>query len=67
MCTVCPALTFLAVDFEGDEWLSVSGDTMTACGDAGDGNRGSRPPKAALLRLPPLIFCGGIVGQLEKA
>lgn len=51
--------------FAGDEWwLSVSGDTMTALGDAGDGRRGSPPPRA-LLRLPPLMFCGGIVGQLK--
>lgn len=37
---------------------------MTAVGDAGEGSRGSAPPKALLL-LPPLTFCGGIVGQLK--
>lgn len=48
-----------------ERWLNVSGDTITAVGDAGDGNKGSPPPKA-LLRLPPLMFCGGIVGQLKQ-
>ena len=58
-CAVC------FVDFDGEEWwLNVSGDTITAEGDAGDGSRGS-PPPSALLRLPPLMFWGGIVGQLQ--
>lgn len=37
---------------------------MTAVGDAGDGNKGSAPPKALLL-LPPLMLWGGIMGQLN--
>lgn len=38
---------------------------MTAVGEAGEGRRGSAPPRALLL-LPPLTLCGGIVGQLES-
>lgn len=66
ICTEWPPPRCLAVDLEGEEWLKVSGDTMTAWGEAGEGIRGSRPPKAALLLLPPLMFWGGIVGQLTK-
>lgn len=53
------------LDLVGDEWLRVSGVTITGAADAGDGRRGSPPPKA-LLRLPPLMFWGGIVGQLKR-
>lgn len=53
------------LDLVREEWLSVSGDTITGAGEAGDGRRGSPPPSAVLL-LPPLMFCGGIVGQLKK-
>lgn len=43
------------LDFVRDDWLSVSGDTNTGAGDAGEGKRGSPPPRALLL-LPPLMF-----------
>lgn len=53
------------LDLVRDDWLSVSGDTITGAGEAGDGSSGS-PPPSALLLLPPLMFCGGIVGQLQN-
>lgn len=55
--------------FAGDDewWLNVSGDTITAVGDAGDGSNWSPGPRWLLhLPLSPLTLFGGIVGQLKR-
>lgn len=65
-CVVLPAEDNGRRAGDDDEWwLKVSGDTITAVGEAGDGSNGSPPPNRLLhALLPPLILFRGIDGQL---